>query len=1331
MLISGGKVLAIDKVNNDNKTLKGDGVFNPLEVNTNVIAEVSALSSVSAKLDKVDKDLSAHIDYVSANAGKTYTQGKGIVINNNNEVSISSNYIDAITSVSAIKGTIITGDTNFNITSANSGKNILWNLELTTQPVVTDTTLSGYNAIVATKDSTVNNQWNVGLNGTYKSAIEQVSGKLDKSFSSNFYPMTGNPSGFITGIPTSSNWDSVYSTVKTNSGTWNEVTAKVDTTAMTAYYKKTETSSKDEINNQFIATSAWANETFQPKGNYLSANALKDLSGNWENTYTAVNASSNKWNSAYNLASVLSGLKEIKTFSSVNLKRDSGNDITITARNSADYFRFVANGNIFMESNNNDILISAKDTTYAQGKYIVISGDNHEISVSGVQPSGDYVSSTTFTAYQKEVSDEFTQTSAWVQENFLSADVIKAITGLSANWEEAANVVNTASGKWDSVYNTVNTASGNWETLTSIKTFSSIGGIPADSSASKLEFISGDNIDIKVVDKKIYISSHDTTYDENDFISASHFNNITSVSANVTSNSADWTSAARALEDSAANWNKTYEDFTESSTIWNDTTEAVQTNSANWDSSYNAVTASADTWNSVTAVSADLEELSGKVEDVSADIKDISGYIEDIYDDIDYISGAVDKKLDKTAFTAWSATADITPYTAGEGLALNDHQFYVSGKYITSADESLAGKMLILKDNVWEEMPEFGGFTTASPTGADSHPSIDNPSTKLIYLVKDSSVTGNDKYAEWIYTSADAQTTAWECIGETTLDLTPYLTKTSADTLYQPLGDYVTSSTTEISANKNYALTNDGTNVKWVELEDKDTIYSAGKYIDITNDNTINVSGLHNTFVTATNSTILVTPSTAQNGDVTYDLEATYPSISGINGISAGYVDDQYVVTLEDHLYSYAEAQTSLTTLTTNPETITGFNNKKIIGDNISFVNDVINLEPGLYHIDMQVYIPVAGGDNNYYNVQLVPSISYATLDQVVDGSFAHNYTLDLSFDVQIDSANTLTFELNGLPPGYKYLVKNLQIHEVTTIDSVMQATGGTYRGGVATNIDNENKINVQYATASGIAVDQATNQLYIKLGEGLKFDTSGAAAGSLSLNNITQDVVETVQELKAELDGKLTTNFPYPMISNNNTDFATYKGNGDNCICQLFSVSLTHKISTDTYFTVYMKDSGYTQTNVIFGIFEYNFDYWDEAAQRWRGQTNWVCDTGPVSLAKPTADTKLEFQVKHINPLHNELRSDRAYYAVLALKSDSGNGVFLACCDNYDGDVHSEPTLNWRWESVPNLDFVNPSGTLENTQWWDSGVNNYYEKADMRRFFLQIRNKVQPAPNP
>ena len=1281
MLVSGGKIIAIDGVNTTSATLSGDGVFTPLGVNTNTIATTSfvhtednkiknTLSSVSStlneKINTVSSDLSAEIDKKQI---QLVFQGENSRITaigpSGGEVSsVGGNVVD----VKAGNSTTVTTakDQQTGITT--------YTVSLTAQP--TDTIVSGENGISSRQ---VENTFYVGLSSTYENAIKKVSSisadvtalssnKLDSTAykPETFYPKTGNPSGFLT------------------------------QQSLNNYYNKT------EVDNKFTATSSWANNTFliensantlyQPKGNYLSSNALNDLSGNWQTTYTQVNTSSQYWNNAYDTISSISALKDIGNFKEIDVyKAGVQEPLRIIANGSADKLELkeVANINFITDPTDGSIRVSAKDTTYSQGQYIKISGETNEINVTGLQPAGNYVSSTEFETYKTSAANELAKKqdksamsayaeSAWVVQNFLPIDALDNV-----------------SGNWNSVYNTVCSNSANWDNITSINTFSSIGGVAAKNSADELLFEPGDNVSITTANNTITFSAKDTTYDENDFISASHFNNITSVSSNVTANSADWSSAARALEDSAANWNKTYEEFTESSTIWNDTTDAVQTNSSNWNSAYNAVTASADTWNSVTAVSSNLEELSGKVETLSGELETasatltgqidyLSGAIDNISDDIYYLNGAIDDKLDKDDFDTWSANADITPYTAGEGLALDDHQFYVSAKYVTSAGDSLSGKMLVLKDNKWEEMPDFGGFTTADGTGADYHPDVNEPSNKLIYLVKEKNLPpSSDNYKEWIYTLTE--TPQWECIGETTLDLTPYQLK-----------------------------------------------LSAGDYISISGEtNVISVTGLHNTIVTANNDTILITPTTALNGDVTYDLEVTYPAISGTNGISAGYVDDQYVVTLEDHLYSYAEAQTSETTLSTNPETITGFNNIKTFGDNISFVNDEIVLGPGLYHIDMQVYVPVAGGDNNYYNVKLIPSISNATLDQVVDGSFAHNDTLDLSFDVQLDSSNTLTFELNGLPPGYKYLVKNIQIHEVTTIDSVMQATGGTYRGGVATNIDNENKINVQYNTASGLAVDPVSNMLYVKLGEGLKFDTSGAAAGSLSLNNITQDVVQTVQDLKTELDGKLTTNFPYPMISNNNTDFATYKGNGDNCICQLFSVSLTHKITTDTYFTVYMKDSGYSQTNVIFGIFEYNFDYWDATEQRWRGQTNWVCDTGPVSLAKPTADTKLEFRVTHINPLHNELRSDRAYYAVLALKSDSGNGVFLACCDNYDGDVHSEPTLNWRWESVPNLDFVNTSGTLENTQWWDSGVNNYYEKADMRRFFLQIRNKVQPAPNP
>ena len=1269
MLVSGGKIIAIDGVNTTSATLSGDGVFTPLGVNTNTIATTSfvqtednkiknTLSSVSSTLNEkittVSSDLSAAID------------------KKQEQLEFKGEY-DRITAIGPLGGQI--SAVGGNTVDVSGGTHVQVVTDTTAQPGITtfivsvtgeqtDANVLGENGLSSRQ---VENTFYVGLSSTYENAIKKVS-----SISADITALSSNKA----------DKNSVYQKTETSSN--NELT-----TEFAKYQPKGDYYSATNPSG-FINKSS-ADNLYQPKGNYLSSNALNNLSGNWENTFTAVTNNSGNWNSVYttvstnsgnwNEISSVSGIRnELKTFSAVviNKKDDPTLDYVVPATTSASIFKLVEKPNnyVTLDTNNNNQIL---------------------IGVTGLQPAGDYVTNTEFVEYKnsaksaldlkqdKSAMSAYAE-SAWVVDNFLSAN---ALDNLSGKWEAASDEVTSHSANWNNVYNTVTATSSNWN----------------DVSAK----LNKDNFEewSATIDTAFYSAGEGLALDNHTFsISAKYLsaNALDDLSGkwedaadNLSSNSAKWNSVYNTVEtysadwqnvvNSAEKWNTVYDEYTDNSAVWNDTTNIVDSYSAIW----NEVSSKAN--------SADLVELSGKVRTLSSELETASAFIEDQIEvlsgsidnisavfsaDIDYLSGAIDDKLDTNDFTAWSANADITPYTAGEGLALDDHQFYVSAKYVTSAGDSLSGKMLVLKDNKWEEIPDFGGFTTADGTDADYHPDVSEPSNKLIYLVKEKNLPpSSDNYKEWIYTLTE--TPQWECIGETTLDLTPYQLK-----------------------------------------------LSAGDYISISGEtNVISVTGLHNTIVTANNDTILITPTTALNGDVTYDLEVTYPSISGINGISAGYIDDQYVVSLEDHLYSYAEAQTSLTTLTTNPETITGFNNKKIIGDNISFVNDVINLEPGLYHIDMQVYIPVAGGDNNYYNVQLVPSISYSTLDQVVDGSFAHNDTLDLSFDVQIDSADTLTFVLNGLPAGYKYLVKNLQIHEVTTIDSVMQATGGTYRGGVATNIDNENKINVEYATASGLAVDPVNNMLYVKLGEGLKFDTSGAAAGSLSLNNITQEVVETVQELKAELDGKLTTNFPYPMINNNNTDFATYKGNGDNCICQLFSVSLTHKITTDTYFTVYMKDSGYTQTNVIFGIFEYNFDYWDATAGRWRGQTNWVCDTGPVTLAKPTADTKLEFQVKHINPLHNELRSDRAYYAVLALKSDSGNGVFLACCDNYDGDVHSEPTLNWRWESVPNLDFVNPSGTLENTQWWDSGVNNYYEKADMRRFFLQIRNKVQPATNP
>lgn len=60
------------------------------------------------------------------------------------------------------------------------------------------------------------------------------------------------------------------------------------------------------------------------------------------------------------------------------------------------------------------------------------------------------------------------------------------------------------------------------------------------------------------------------------------------------------------------------------------------------------------------------------------------------------------------------------------------------------------------------------------PLGANDQPDVPYPNGKTIYLTKDSSLQVTDPYTEWIWLSG---TSAFEVIGETTIDLTDYATQ--------------------------------------------------------------------------------------------------------------------------------------------------------------------------------------------------------------------------------------------------------------------------------------------------------------------------------------------------------------------------------------------------------------------------------------------------------------------------------------------------------------------------------------------------------------------------
>ena len=78
---------------------------------------------------------------------------------------------------------------------------------------------------------------------------------------------------------------------------------------------------------------------------------------------------------------------------------------------------------------------------------------------------------------------------------------------------------------------------------------------------------------------------------------------------------------------------------------------------------------------------------------------------------------------------------------------------------------------------------KFGGFRKVNGTGADNHPDVQNPDTKVIYLVEDPNVPNPDHFYEWIWEVPAEGNPIWRCIGTATVDLEDYYTKDEVNAL--------------------------------------------------------------------------------------------------------------------------------------------------------------------------------------------------------------------------------------------------------------------------------------------------------------------------------------------------------------------------------------------------------------------------------------------------------------------------------------------------------------------------------------------------------------------
>ena len=169
------------------------------------------------------------------------------------------------------------------ITTATDNHVTTYGLSFTAQPVVTDTTLSGYSGIAANQDATVTGQWNIGLT---QDMLNTINGKLD---STDFTTYTGTtaPNTYLT----KTSADTLYqptgdyvTTADVLTGTSNTLTGikigstdyTIPTTDLSDYYTKTQVdstfASASQLNS-YLTTAQYETDsaTYVTSGSEISA----------------------------------------------------------------------------------------------------------------------------------------------------------------------------------------------------------------------------------------------------------------------------------------------------------------------------------------------------------------------------------------------------------------------------------------------------------------------------------------------------------------------------------------------------------------------------------------------------------------------------------------------------------------------------------------------------------------------------------------------------------------------------------------------------------------------------------------------------------------------------------------------------------------------------------------------------------------------------------------------------------------------------------------------------------------------------------------------------
>lgn len=275
----------------------------------------------------------------------------------------------------------------------------------------------------------------------------------------------------------------------------------------------------------------------------------------------------------------------------------------------------------------------------------------------------------------------------------------------------------------------------------------------------------------------------------------------------------------------------------------------------------------------VSGISADFTELSGKVDELTGDVSYLSGAS-------DYLSGVVEQKMDKSMSSEFYPSDNPSGFISDEGLsnyqpvsgmtAYQEKGNYYSASnpsgFITGVDLSDYAKTEDL--TAYQEKGDY--YSASNPSGFINSDAISSMATTDMMSGVSADITG-------FVADVSADITAMIPTALTG----DYLTKESADTLYQPIGEYAT--TADITG-KQDTLTFGYTDDKISEIngsalygqggDPSDYELSAGEGISIVNDpinsaTIISVSGDYatNTDLQTVSADITAMIPTALTGD--------------------------------------------------------------------------------------------------------------------------------------------------------------------------------------------------------------------------------------------------------------------------------------------------------------------------------------------------------------------------------------------------------------------------------------------------------------------------------